>query len=167
MGAHVLDGRPAPALRARRSSDPGGPAGDGIQGPAGGTGDGADRQTDGGFDPNAALTNLLARSLDRQVKAAERTADRMDDLGGKIDKMGDRIAEEVRNGMSLQLRVVGGLVALAIILLAAVAGVQFSGGMNRDGSVRVDAAPAAPAAPPAAPPAEPARAPAREDGVTP
>jgi hypothetical protein len=76
----------------------------------------------------------------------------MDDLGGKIDKMGDRIAVEMRHGMTLQLRVVGGLVALAIILLAAVAGVQFSGGMDRDGSVRVDAAPAPVVAPaPAAP----------------
>lgn len=159
MGAHVLDGRPSPSLRARRSSDPRGSAGDGVQGPADGTGDGADRQTDGGFDPNAALTNLLARSLDRQVKAAERTADRMDDLGGKIDKMGDRIAEEMRNGMTLQIRVVGGLVALAIILLAAVAGVQFSGGLDREGTVHVDAAPAsgAPGPVPGPPPAAPSR----------
>lgn len=158
MGAHVLDGRPSPSLRARRSSDPRGSDGDGIHGPPNGTGDGTDGgNTDGGFDPNAALTNLLARSLDRQVKAAERTADRMDDLGGKIDKMGDRIAEEMRHGMSLQLRVVGGLVALAIILLAAVAGVQFSGGLDRDGTMRVDAAPAsgAPAPVPGPPPAAP------------
>jgi len=87
------------------------------------------------------IVNLLARSLDRQVLAAERTADRMDDLGGRIDRMGDRIAEEVRAGMSLQLRVVGGLVALAIILLAAVAGVQFSGSLDRDGSVKVETVP--------------------------
>lgn len=162
MGAHGLDGRPVSSLRARRSSDPGGSHGDGIHGPADGTADGADRQTDGGLDPHAALTTLLARSLDRQVAAAERTADRMDDLGGKIDKMGDRIAEEMRHGMSLQLRVVGGLVALAIILLAAVAGVQFSGGMGADGAVRVDAAPA-PVAPGAVGPGAPAPTGPREE----
>lgn len=159
MGAHVLDGRPSPGIRARRSSDARGAAGDGAHGPGDGTSDG-DQSTDGGFDANAAVTSLLARSLDRQVKAAERTADRMDDLGGKIDNMGDKIAQEVRHGMTQQLRVVGGLVALAIILLAAVAGVQFSGGMDRNGTVRVDAAPAAP-------PPEPARAPARDGGVVP
>jgi len=149
MSAHVLDGRTSPHARARTGS---GARSGASPAPASDGDGGADGATDGGFDPNAAVTSLLARSLDRQVKAAERTADRMDDLGGKIDKMGDRIAVEMRHGMTLQLRVVGGLVALAIILLAAVAGVQFSGGMDRDGSVRVDAAPAPVVAPaPAAP----------------
>lgn len=141
MAAHAIDGRPvaavaAPALStassrgASRSSDG---ASSSSHAPNGGGSDGG--------DPSSVIVNLLARSLDRQVLAAERTADRMDDLGGRIDRMGDRIAEEVRAGMSLQLRVVGGLVALAIILLAAVAGVQFSGSLDRDGSVKVETVP--------------------------
>jgi hypothetical protein len=62
----------------------------------------------------------------------------MDDLGGKIDRMGDRIASEMRHGMSQQIRIVGGLVALAIILLAGVAGVQFSGRLDHRGGVGVE-----------------------------
>lgn len=98
-------------------------------------------EPEGGTD--RVLTTILARSLDRQVKAAERTADRVDALAGHIDAMGDRVAREIRSGMDLQLKVVGGLVALAIILLASVAGVQFSGGFDGQ-TVTVETLPPSP-----------------------
>ena len=73
------------------------------------------------------LVDLLSDSLREQVAASNKTSERVDALSEKIDAMGERIASEVSRTMRWQTKVIGSLVALAIVLLGGAAGVNFVG----------------------------------------
>jgi len=83
------------------------------------------------------ILELLEKSLDRQIAASEKTCDKVEQLGdrleGSISNLSKDMGKEMRDGMRTQTKLIFWLLCLSIIFLGSVAGVQFFGHWGSDG----------------------------------
>lgn len=81
----------------------------------------------------AALIELLSTYLQQQTVKDETLIREVSDLSKRIDKMDRHISSQISNSAQQQTRILGGLLALVIVLMGAMAGLTVSSNITYEG----------------------------------